>query len=648
MLDIALVNMPFADRRRPSFALSQLSSLVQRDFGDEARVRVCYLNHDVVRFFGAELYDAVAEGMEHHVAGIGDWLFRQVAFPDAPDNGEEYFSRYFVGPAHAALRARLMRHRERLGEFCAHLAEKYRLAEADVVGFSSMFMQTVPSLAMAAVVKERSPGTVTVMGGANCEAPMGAALVEHAGQLDYAFSGPALRSFPRFLRAVIDGDEETPHRIPGVVSRRNCQEDRYRRAIGADTDIDDCLEPDYASFVSSFGELTAAVEDKVEPILFFETSRGCWWGERSHCTFCGLNGQGMAYRAMTPDRAVAQFERLFEYAPWCTVYSCTDNIMPLEYLTEVLPRLRPPSGASIFYEVKVGLDQQDMSEMARAGVDRIQPGIEALSTGTLKLMKKGSSAFQNIQLLKNCVRYGIAPAWNLLIGFPGEPESTFAKYLGDLPSLAHLPPPEGVFPVRFDRYSPYFNQARRLRARPTPGGPLPAHLPLPRGVAELAGLLLQRPGRRTVHDRCGQVDPAAHRGRGRLVTRLGGRRPARPAAGGGGRVVVRARLPPGDGVPVRAGRGGGAHAARPRTPHPRGPPDPRAGRAPRRAARARSDLHRGGAGDEPRAGRDRDRSDAPAEALTGQLPPPAARADDRLDGIFVPVTRPGPPGLRAR
>ncbi|MFC5814540.1 RiPP maturation radical SAM C-methyltransferase [Nonomuraea harbinensis] len=459
MLDIALVNMPFADRRRPSFALSQLSSLVQRDFGDEARARVCYLNHDVVRFFGTELYDAVAEGMEHHVAGIGDWLFRQVAFPDAPDNGEEYFGRYFAGPAHAALRARLMRHRERLGEFCAHLAEKYRLAEADVVGFSSMFMQTVPSLAMAAVVKERSPGTVTVMGGANCEAPMGAALVEHAGQLDYAFSGPALRSFPRFLRAVIDGDEETPHSIPGVVSRRNCQEDRYRRAIGADTDIDDCLEPDYASFVSSFDELTAAVEDRVEPILFFETSRGCWWGERSHCTFCGLNGQGMAYRAMTPDRAVAQFERLFEYAPWCTVYSCTDNIMPLEYLTEVLPRLRPPSGASIFYEVKVGLDQQDMSEMARAGVDRIQPGIEALSTGTLKLMKKGSSAFQNIQLLKNCVRYGIAPAWNLLIGFPGEPESTFAKYLDDLPSLAHLPPPEGVFPVRFDRYSPYFNQA---------------------------------------------------------------------------------------------------------------------------------------------------------------------------------------------
>jgi magnesium-protoporphyrin IX monomethyl ester (oxidative) cyclase len=74
-------------------------------------------------------------------------------------------------------------------------------------------------------------------------------------------------------------------------------------------------------------------------------------------------------------------------------------------------------------------------------------------------MKKGTSVFQNIQLLKNCVRAGIEPAWNLLLGFPGEPESTFAGYVSSMPLLAHLAPPEGAFPVRFDRYSPYFNNA---------------------------------------------------------------------------------------------------------------------------------------------------------------------------------------------
>jgi magnesium-protoporphyrin IX monomethyl ester (oxidative) cyclase len=77
----------------------------------------------------------------------------------------------------------------------------------------------------------------------------------------------------------------------------------------------------------------------------------------------------------------------------------------------------------------------------------------------LKLMRKGTSVFQNLQFLKNCLRYKIGPAWNLLIGFPGEPESTFRKYAEDLPLLSHLPPPEGCFTVRFDRYSPYYDQA---------------------------------------------------------------------------------------------------------------------------------------------------------------------------------------------
>ena len=42
----------------------------------------------------------------------------------------------------------------------------------------------------------------------------------------------------------------------------------------------------------------------LEAERFFETSRGCWWGERMHCTFCGLNGATMSYRSKSPRRAV--------------------------------------------------------------------------------------------------------------------------------------------------------------------------------------------------------------------------------------------------------------------------------------------------------------------------------------------------------
>jgi ribosomal peptide maturation radical SAM protein 1 len=466
--ELVLVNMPFADRRMPSFALSQLTALTERDLGDKFHTRVCYANHEATRFLGPVLYDKISNDLSEGLSGIGDWLFRTIAFPDDEDNADEYFARFFAGPEHAGFRETVMRRRNALYGFCEDLAYRYGLAEADVVGFSTMFAQTMPSLAMARVIKDINPEVLTVLGGANCEAPMGAVLATHADQLDFVFSGPALRTFPEFLRCVDDGETDRAHQIPGIISSQNAGIARFRTAIGRELDIEDYFEADYSVFVDSFDKMAAATGEELQPLLFFETSRGCWWGERSHCTFCGLNGQGMAFRSMTPATALRQFKWLFRHAPWCTHFNCTDNIMPMDYLTEVFPQLDTPAGVTLFYEVKVGLDQADLQTMAKAGVTAIQPGIEALNTSTLKLMRKGTSVFQNLQLLKNCVRYGIAPSWNLLIGFPGEPESTFEKYAEDLPLLSHLPPPDGCWQVRFDRYSPYFDQADdyRLELRP--------------------------------------------------------------------------------------------------------------------------------------------------------------------------------------
>jgi hypothetical protein len=137
-----------------------------------------------------------------------------------------------------------------------------------------------------------------------------------------------------------------------------------------------------------------------------------------------------------------------------------DNIMPKNYVSEVLPFVKTPPGAVIFYEVKADLSAEDLAVLSRAGVKHIQPGIEALSTSTLKLMKKGISVFQNLSFLKNCIVHEVRPAWNLLIGFPGEQEEVYKKYVSDLPLLTHLMPPSGAFPVRFDRFSPYFVQAK--------------------------------------------------------------------------------------------------------------------------------------------------------------------------------------------
>jgi magnesium-protoporphyrin IX monomethyl ester (oxidative) cyclase len=166
----------------------------------------------------------------------------------------------------------------------------------------------------------------------------------------------------------------------------------------------------------------------------------------------------MNFRAMAADQAIAQFESLFRYAPRAQRLrlQCVDNIMPKSYLAEVFPFIATPPNVGIFYEVKADLTEEDMRSLDRARVRWIQPGIEALATSTLKLMRKGTSSYQNIRLLQLCTLYDVWPYWNLLVGFPNEGEEVYEKYLADIPRLVHLPPPSGAHPVRFDRFSPYF------------------------------------------------------------------------------------------------------------------------------------------------------------------------------------------------
>jgi ribosomal peptide maturation radical SAM protein 1 len=457
-LRIAFVNMPFADWHRPSLALSQMTSMIRRDFADEITADIFYVNQDMADLLGTENYEAICQVPHHLNSGLGDWLFRHIAFPEAPDNWEAYFKRFYPGKYWTAHRDQVLAVRPHLNRFCEDVIDRYRLADADIVGFTSMFAQNVPSMALARMIKERNPDALIVLGGANCEAPMGAVIAEMVPAVDFVFSGPALETFPSFLRAVIDGDPRAADAIPGIVSRRNCHEPGARVALGREHDINDACPPAYESF-------TRALDDHDDlrrsgsqnPVLPFETSRGCWWGQRSHCTFCGLNGQSMGYRAMAADLAVEQFTWLFGFADRYLQLTCTDNIMPRNYPAEVFEKLEPPDGVEIFYEVKLPLSRRDMKRLVDAHVTTVQPGIEALATSTLKLMGKGTTAFQNIQFLKSCTEFNIAPTWNLLIGFPGEDVAVYERYVHYIPHLIHLAPPGGVSMVRFDRFSPYFD-----------------------------------------------------------------------------------------------------------------------------------------------------------------------------------------------
>ncbi|MCU1382412.1 MAG: hypothetical protein JWL71_1109, partial [Acidobacteria bacterium] len=235
------------------------------------------------------------------------------------------------------------------------------------------------------------------------------------------------------------------------------------------TDLDGLPYPDFSDFFEQFERSRFGTE--WQPSVFVETSRGCWWGERMHCTFCGLNGATMAFRSKSAPRALDELTHLATSHPGCDI-QVVDNILDLKYFKTLLPDLAERKlNVSLFYETKSNLKKDQVRLLRDAGVLTIQPGIESFSDKVLKQMKKGVTGLQNIQLLKWCKELGVHPIWYLLIGFPRESPEDYVAMAALSARVCHLPRPSGVNMIRLDRFSPNFNEAAQLgftKLRPLP------------------------------------------------------------------------------------------------------------------------------------------------------------------------------------
>jgi ribosomal peptide maturation radical SAM protein 1 len=455
---VVLVTMPFMDVQRPSIQIGLLKAIAaEHGFP----VRTLHANLDFAVHVGLEHYQALAE---HRGRMLGDWLFALEAFgktaPDADDALLDDFASdlWHLGgtPGEVSERLRRTRH-EDVPAYLDALVDGFRWADFRVVGFSSTFQQNTASFALARRLKRRWPDLVTVFGGANFDGDMGREWVRSVDAIDLAVIGEGDAAFPQLLTALAAGTD--PAEVPGVARR-----------VGADVvatapappsqRLDDLPAPDYAEFFDRAEELEVLPRTaQRQAWIPFETSRGCWWGAKHHCTFCGLNGATMRFRSKSAERVLDELaQQARRYRGFR--FEAVDNILDMAYLKTLFPALVDSrADYEIFYEVKANLTRAQLRLMAQGGVTRIQPGIESLSSHVLRLMRKGVTAAQNVNLMRWAQYYGIDVAWNILWGFPGETEQDYAGQAAALPDLVHLRPPAGADRIWMERFSPLFNEA---------------------------------------------------------------------------------------------------------------------------------------------------------------------------------------------
>lgn len=453
--------MPFGPVHLPSLGLSLLASGLASK-GLDAEIR--YFNLDYAHAIGPALYQGLSAENPYPADLVGEWIFSSAL--ERAGDADAYVSQVLKGghPAHrkrfaGVLAGSHLHHEAALGlrpsssKFVDACVDEILAASPKVVGFSTVFEQTAASLAAAQRIKARSPGTLVVLGGANCEGPMGRALFEQNPCLDAVFSGECDFTFPAAMEAFFqDGRIPTG---PGVEVRPWLAGTPVMPE--PERPLDELPVPDFQAYFRDLDRLNLDIPGGIA--VLFETSRGCWWGAKHHCTFCGLNGQGMAYRSKSPAKALAEFRALKSAHPGVPVV-VADNILDMGYFKTFLPELAEEGNTTpLFYEVKANLSKEQLHGLKDAGVVTVQPGIESLADGVLKLMDKGVRGLQNLQFLKWSQELGLAAVWNLLHGFPKEDPAHYAAMIERLPLLHHLVPPMACCPVRLDRFSPNFEQA---------------------------------------------------------------------------------------------------------------------------------------------------------------------------------------------
>jgi len=463
-MQVALVNMPFSYSKYPSIQLGTLAALLKaRGVGAQCH----YLNVQFAHRIGVPLYELICEKR----ALFGEWLFSKLLFREHSKRLE--YPNVFK-PVFEDLAAQtgqqagffLDLHERVAPQFLTGAMASVDWGGYQVIGFTSTFDQNVASLSLAKLIKELYPHVAIVFGGANFDGEMGLEQLRAFPWIDYVVVGEGEEPFPALVEHLLAGRSGPP---PRGVAWRDHGAVRLEPNASLFTDFAQAGPPDYDDYFAQVDALGLEVGG-LQRILLYEGSRGCWWGEKHHCTFCGLNAQAMTFRAKSCEQVVRELDALSSRYG-CIRFRFVDNIIDMKYVDGLFGKLAEEHlDFDVFIETKSNLGKRQIATLAKGGVKSMQPGIESLSANQLKEMDKGVSPMQNVQCLKWSGYYEVHVSWNILLGFPQETDEDYRTQLAAIPSLLHLQPPEGIGKLWLERFSPYFKWPEKYGIRITGPG----------------------------------------------------------------------------------------------------------------------------------------------------------------------------------
>ncbi len=411
---IALISAPWPVFNRPSIQLGALSAYLKKQIPGLG-VTSHHFFLQLAETIGYELYKNLSER-----TWIAESVYAALLYPQNFNEIEKFFRKQ----TRAGAKNRSLKFDELVGKVekaSAAFVSRNNWDRYSLVGFSICLCQLTSSLYLMREIKARCIRPVMLAGGSLIVASSAKTMLQAFPQIDAVIVGEGEKPLASLVEHFNQTNDLTDLlQIDGLVTAKS-----HKNALRFSQipDLSEIPAPDYQDYFDLLNSF--APEKRFFPILSAEISRGCWWqarkghGEKQGCAFCNLNLQWKGYRSKNPEQVISEINGLTSRHGILSV-AFTDNVIPPKQTEQIFEGLASSKkGFQLFCELRASLTKRQLAVLRQAGVSEVQVGIEALSTSLLKKINKGTTAIENLEIMKHCEALSINDSSNLMICFPG-------------------------------------------------------------------------------------------------------------------------------------------------------------------------------------------------------------------------------------
>ncbi len=435
---IVLLSTPWPLYNRPSIQLGTLKAYLQSKYPD-IRVDARHFYLKLAESLGYKLYQEISER-----TWPAESIYAALLFPERFEVVETLFHREVSskpGLKEAGFKKITTQAKKVTGAFIS----SRHWDDCMLAGFSVSLCQLTSTLYFIKRIKQKFPDLIIVIGGSTFSGTAAGKFFELFPEVDVVINGEGERPLSQLVGCLKASSNlaDLPS-IHGVITPKSVGNDDDHATFNQLNNLNKLPPPDYDDYFALLNSFNPG--QVFFPVLPIETSRGCWWrktiasgqttpkipGRAAGCAFCNLNLQWQGYRHKDPGRVVNEIDHLTGRYQTLSV-TIVDNVLPRKSSKEVFKKVRSlKKNLHLFAEIRANTPWSELEIMAAAGLQELQIGIEALSTSLLKKLNKGTSAIQNLEIMRNCEALGIVNRSNLILHFPGSDELDVAETLRDL------------------------------------------------------------------------------------------------------------------------------------------------------------------------------------------------------------------------